>query len=70
MPISITKQESEQEFELVTDVLFEGNSESAIKKVELWADDRWLLGQATPVSGQWAFSYSFNGAGTRITHSN
>jgi hypothetical protein len=68
MPISITEPESEQEFELGTDVLFEGNSESSIKKVELWADDRWLLGQVTPVSGKWSFSYRFNGAGTRIIY--
>lgn len=68
MSINITKPQSEQEFEIATDVIFAGTSDSTITQVELWADDRWLLGKITPISEKWSFTYRFNGAGTRIIY--
>lgn len=68
MSIRITKPQSEQEFELGTGILFEGTSDSAIAQVELWADDRWLLGKVSPAANKWSFTYRFSGAGTRIIY--
>jgi hypothetical protein len=68
MPIYIIKPQSDQEFELGTDIIFEGTNDSAIGQVEIWADDRWLLGKLPPASGKWSFAYRFNGAGTRIIY--
>lgn len=68
MPINITKPQSEQEFELGTDIIFEGTNDSAITQVEIWADDRWLLGKVSPASDKWSFTYRFKGAGTRIIY--
>ncbi len=68
MSIKITKPESEQEFELDTDVTFEGTADSPITQVELWADDRWLLGKVPVTAGKWSFTYRFSAAGTRIIY--
>lgn len=68
MLINIIKPESEQEFDLDTDVAFEGTANSPITQVELWADDRWLLGKVPVTAGKWSFIYRFNAAGTRIIY--
>ncbi len=68
MSITITKPKTEQEFKLGTDVTFEGTGDSTVTQVELWADDRWLLGKVSPTSGKWSLSYRFNSAGTRIIY--
>jgi hypothetical protein len=68
MAIEITKPNSDQEFNLGTPVSFEGKAESPITQVELWADDRWLLGKAPVNHEKWSFSYGFNGTGNRAIY--
>lgn len=65
MSIKITQPISEQEFEL-GEIKFEGSADSPITEVEVWADDRWLLGKVSVNQGKWNFNYTFNAAGTRI----
>lgn len=68
MPVVFTKPNTDQEFDIGTIVNFEGTADRPITQVELWADDRWLLGKVPVNRGKWALSYKFNGSGTRSIH--
>lgn len=68
MTISVTKPVYEQEFNLGTSVTFQGTAENLITQVELWAEDRWLLGKVPVVDSNWSHSYQFNGAGSRAIY--
>ena len=65
MAIVFTKPNTDQEFDVGTIVSFEGTATNSITQVELWADDRWLLGRTTVNQGNWSLAYTFNGTGTR-----
>lgn len=65
MGITIDKPQKNAELELEDAILFEGTSSPNIFQVELWTDDRWLLGKTSPNNGKWSLSYSFNSGGTR-----
>ena len=49
MPIEITRPDTDQEFDIGSLVSFEGTADNSITQVELWADDRFLLG-TSPVN--------------------
>lgn len=66
MSIKITKPVSEEKFEFDTKIEFEGTADNNVTQVEMWADDRWLLGKTSVNQGKWKFDYTFNGSGTRI----
>ncbi len=68
MAIKFADPVSEQEFELEETVNFKGTADSTITEVELWADDRWLLGRVPVSSGNWSFSYAFNAGGVRTIY--
>ncbi|KYC36954.1 hypothetical protein WA1_45725 [Scytonema hofmannii PCC 7110] len=65
MGITIDKPQKNAELELEDTILFEGTSDPNILQVELWTDDRWLLGKTSANNGKWSLSYSFNSGGTR-----
>lgn len=68
MSILITHPESEQEFQIGTEINFKGTADAPITQVEIWIDDRWLI-QTVPVNeGQWSFSYSFLVGGSFIVY--
>lgn len=66
MAVEIINPASDQEFDIGTQFTFKGTADSPITKVELWADDRWLLGTASVRDGEWSLSYAFNAGGTRL----
>ena len=65
MAIQFTNPESDQEFSLGSKISFTGTADTPITQVELWADDRWLIGKTSVSGGNWSHSYAFNGGGTR-----
>lgn len=65
MGITIDKPQKDAELELEGAIIFEGTASTNIIQVELWADDRWLLGKTLANNGKWSLSYDFNSGGTR-----
>ncbi|MBN3958882.1 D-Ala-D-Ala carboxypeptidase family metallohydrolase [Nostoc sp. NMS8] len=65
MGITIDKPQKDADLELDDAILFEGTASTNIVQVELWADDRWLLGKTSANNGKWSLSYDFNSGGTR-----
>lgn len=47
------------------EITFTGTADRSMAKVELFADDRWLLGETQVTSGNWFIAYNFNSGGTR-----
>jgi hypothetical protein len=56
---------NEAEVNIENAIVFEGSADANIVQIELWADDRWLLGKTSVNSGKWSLSYQFNSGGTR-----
>ncbi|MBW4636929.1 MAG: hypothetical protein KME05_01620 [Gloeocapsa sp. UFS-A4-WI-NPMV-4B04] len=65
MSITITSPNNNQEMAVGDEIPFTGTAHDSITKVELFADDRWLLGQTNANNGNWSISYKFNSGGTR-----
>ncbi|MEC4984500.1 MAG: D-Ala-D-Ala carboxypeptidase family metallohydrolase [Oscillatoria sp. PMC 1068.18] len=65
MSITITKPKDDSELPILTEITFEGTADTDVSQVELWADDRWLLGKTPVSSGSWSIAYTFNTGGTR-----
>lgn len=65
MTITIDKPEKDAELELGNAIIFEGTVSTNIVRVEIWADDRWLLGKTSVNSNKWLFAYEFTSGGTR-----
>lgn len=68
MSIFITQPESEKEFQIGTEINFQGTADNPISEVEIWIDDRWLVGKVTVNDGKWSFPYSFVAGGTFIVY--
>lgn len=47
------------------EITFTGTVDNSIAKVELFADDRWLLDKSNINNGNWSISYKFNAGSTR-----
>ncbi|MCD8487272.1 MAG: D-Ala-D-Ala carboxypeptidase family metallohydrolase [Desertifilum sp.] len=65
MSLKITEPQNEAELLAQKEITFRGTADSNINKVEIYADDRWLLGRTQTDSGKWSLSYPFNTAGHR-----
>lgn len=65
MSITITSPSNNQEMAVGDEITFTGTTNNSITKVELFADDRWLLGKTDINNGNWSISYTFNSGGTR-----
>lgn len=68
MKILITKPESEKEFQIGKEIYFEGTAEAPMTQVEIWIDDRWLIGKVAVNKGKWSFSYQFVVGGTFVIY--
>lgn len=68
MSIEINEPISEREYNPSQQVKFEGTAKNSIVQVELWADDRWLIGTTNVENETWSFSYSFNTVGNRVIY--
>ncbi len=66
MAIKITTPTDNQEFSLGEKVNFQGTADGSITQIELFADDRWLLGKTQVSNGTWSMLYPFNAGGTRL----
>ena len=64
MSVKITSPLNLSQFKLGDAVLFEGSADSAVVRVELFAEQH-LLGKITVVNGIWSTFYPFNRAGKR-----
>ncbi|MBD2004849.1 MULTISPECIES: D-Ala-D-Ala carboxypeptidase family metallohydrolase [Cyanophyceae] len=65
MPLKITEPQNEAELSAQKEITFKGTADNNINKVEIYADDRWLLGRTQTDSGNWSLSYPFNTSGHR-----
>ncbi len=65
MGMTIDKPHKDAELKLKDPIFFQGTSNTNIVQVELWADDRWLLGKTSANNGKWSLYYNFNSGGTR-----
>lgn len=65
MSITITSPNNNQEMIVGDEITFTGTANNSITKVELFADDRWLLGKTQVDNGTWSIAYKFNSGGTR-----
>ncbi len=65
MSITITSPSNNQEMAVGDEIPFTGTANNSITKVELFADDRWLLGKTNVNNGNWSIAYQFNSGGTR-----
>lgn len=65
MSITITSSNNNQEIAVGDEITFIGTANNSITKVELFADDRWLLNKTNVNSGNWSMKYKFNSGGTR-----
>lgn len=65
MSITITSPNNNQKMAVGDEITFTGTANNSITKVELFADDRWLLDKINVNNGNWSISYKFNAGGTR-----
>jgi hypothetical protein len=65
MSLKITEPQNEAELSAQKEITFKGTADNSINKVEIYADDRWLLGRTQTESGNWSLSYPFNTSGHR-----
>lgn len=65
MSITINSPNNNQEIAVGDEISFTGTANNSITEVELFADDRWLLGKTQVNNGTWSISYKFNTGGTR-----
>ncbi len=65
MSITITSPSNNQEMAVGDEITFTGTADNSMAKVELFADDRWLLDKTNINNGNWSISYKFNSGGTR-----
>lgn len=65
MALKITEPKDDEQLALGKEITIKGTVDSDISKIEIYADDRWLLGRTQPTDGNWSISYPFNTAGQR-----
>jgi hypothetical protein len=65
MALKITEPQNEAELSAQKEITFKGTADNSINKVEVYADDRWLIGRTQADNGNWSLSYPFNTSGHR-----
>ena len=65
MALKITEPQNEAELSDQREITFKGTADNSIHQVEIYADDRWLLGRTQTNNGNWSISYPFNTSGHR-----
>lgn len=65
MSLKITEPQNEAELSVQREIVFNGTANNSIHRVEIYADDRWLLGRVQTNNGNWSVSYPFNTSGHR-----
>ncbi|MEA5534941.1 N-acetylmuramoyl-L-alanine amidase [Crocosphaera sp. XPORK-15E] len=66
LALEITSPEDGRIFEFGDRIIFEGTADAQMTKVELYAEDKWLLGSSMVENGQWSVGYQFTAGGKRL----
>ncbi|WP_157951153.1 N-acetylmuramoyl-L-alanine amidase [Cyanothece sp. BG0011] len=66
LSLEICSPEDGETFDFGDRIIFEGTAAPQIAKVELYADDKWLLGSCQVNNGKWSIAYQFTATGQRL----